>query len=92
VEANISLCGGDQCAVVRRLPSAIFLDRLPRTALMQEEPPNYEIGWKHTKKLPLEKPRGWAISDFMEKLEVLLARERYGSVQLLGTVVVALSL
>lgn len=73
-------------AVARRLPSAISPDRRPRTALTQEEPPNYEIGWKRTKALPLEKPRGWAIADFLEKLEGLLARGRYGSAQLLGTV------
>ncbi|CAL4962097.1 unnamed protein product [Urochloa decumbens] len=73
-------------AVARRLPSAISPDRRRRTALTQEEPPNYEIGWKRTKSLPLEKPRGWAIADFLEKLEGLMARGRYGSGQLLGTV------
>ncbi|CAO2204353.1 unnamed protein product [Urochloa humidicola] len=73
-------------AVARRLPSAISPDRRRRTALTQEEPPNYEIGWKRTKKLPLEKPRGWAIADFLEKLESLMGRGRYGSGQLLGTV------
>jgi hypothetical protein len=73
-------------AVVQQVPSAISPDRRPRTALTQEEPPNFEIGWKRTKKLPLEKPRGWAIADFLEKLEGLMARERYGSGELLGTV------
>jgi hypothetical protein len=73
-------------AVARRVPSAISPDRRPRTALTQEEPPNYEIGWKRTKELPLEKPRGWAIADFLEKLDGLMARGRYGSGQLLGTV------
>ncbi|RCV26718.1 hypothetical protein SEVIR_5G272100v4 [Setaria viridis] len=73
-------------AVARRVPSAISPDRRPRTALTQEEPPNYEIGWKRTKQLPLEKPRGWAIADFLEKLDGLMARGRYGSGQLLGTV------
>ena len=73
-------------AVARRVPSAISPDQRRRTALTQEEPPNYEIGWKRTKELPLEKPRGWAIADFLEKLEGLMARGRYGSGQLLGTV------
>ncbi|KAL5222317.1 hypothetical protein ABZP36_027030 [Zizania latifolia] len=73
-------------AVARRLPSAISPDRRRRTALTQGEPPNFEIGWKRTKELPLEKPKGWAIADFMEKLEGLMARGRYGSGQLLGTV------
>ncbi|RLM91445.1 hypothetical protein C2845_PM08G21940 [Panicum miliaceum] len=73
-------------AVARRVPSAISPDRRRRTALTQEEPPNYEIGWKRTKELPLEKPRGWAIADFLEKLDGLMARGRYGSGQLLGTV------
>ena len=68
------------------MPSAISPDRRRRTALTQEEPPNYEIGWKRTKELPLEKPRGWAVADFLEKLEGLMARGRYGSGQLLGTV------
>ena len=45
---------------------------LPGPAVTQEEP-------------PLEKPRGWAIADFLEKLEGLMARGRYGSGQLLGT-------
>ncbi|KAL6615782.1 hypothetical protein ACP70R_038052 [Stipagrostis hirtigluma subsp. patula] len=73
-------------AVAQRVPSAISPDRRRRTALTLEEPPNYEIGWKRTKKLPLEKPRGWAIADFLEKLEGLMARGRYGSAQMLGTV------
>ncbi|GJM93589.1 hypothetical protein PR202_ga10156 [Eleusine coracana subsp. coracana] len=73
-------------AVAQRVPSAISPDRRPRTALTQEEPPNFEVGWKRTKELPLEKPRGWAIADFLEKLDGLMARGRYGSGQLLGTV------
>ena len=74
-------------SVVRRIPSAISTDgRLRRTALTQGEPPNFEIGWKRTKNLPLEKPKGWAIADFLEKLEGLMERGRYGSGPLLGTV------
>ncbi|GJN18093.1 hypothetical protein PR202_gb05214 [Eleusine coracana subsp. coracana] len=73
-------------AVAQRVPSAISPDRRPRTALTQEEPPNFEVGWKRTKELPLEKPRGWAIADFLEKLDGLMARGRYGSGPLLGTV------
>ncbi|CAM0882125.1 unnamed protein product [Alopecurus aequalis] len=74
-------------SVVRRIPSAISTDgRLRRTALTQGEPPNFEIGWKRTKNLPLNKPKGWAIADFLEKLEGLMERGRYGSGPLLGTV------
>lgn len=74
-------------SVVRRIPSAISTDgRLRRTSLTQGEPPNFEIGWKRTKNLPLEKPKGWAIADFLEKLEGLMERGRYGSGPLLGTV------
>ncbi|KAG2599767.1 hypothetical protein PVAP13_5KG432200 [Panicum virgatum] len=40
-------------AVARRVPSAISPGRRRRTALTQEEPPNYEIGWKRTKELPV---------------------------------------
>lgn len=85
-ETPLSATATTSFAVARRLPSAIAPDRRRRTALTQEEPPNYEIGWKRTKKLPLEKPRGWAIADFLEKLDSLMARGRYGSGQLLGTV------
>lgn len=52
--------------------------------LARPEPPNFEIGWKRTKEIPLAKPKGWAIADFLEKLEGLMSRRVYGSAELLA--------
>ncbi|MDD0245786.1 hypothetical protein PSY47_23830, partial [Shigella flexneri] len=52
------------------------------TGLEKPEPPNFEIGWKRTKEIPLEKPVGYVIADFLEKLEGLMGRE-LGSRELL---------
>lgn len=49
---------------------------------MKPEPPNFEIGWKRTKPIPLEKPVGYVIMDFLEKLVELMDRE-FGSAALL---------
>lgn len=54
-------------------------------ALSQPEPPNYEIGWKRTKPIDNQKPKGWAIADVVDKLEGLMGR-RYGSAELLAKV------
>lgn len=48
------------------------------------EPPNFEIGWKRTKEIKNEKPKGWLIADFLEKLDGLMERGRYGSTKLLA--------
>lgn len=50
---------------------------------MRPEPPNLEIGWKRTKPIPLEKPKGYVIMDFLEKLMELMERE-FGSAELLA--------
>nr|CAD1841115.1 unnamed protein product [Ananas comosus var. bracteatus] len=50
------------------------------------EPPNFEIGWKRTKEIAKARPKGWAIADFLEKLEGLMGRGRYGSAALLAKV------
>lgn len=47
------------------------------------EPPNFEIGWKRTKEINLEKPKGYIIADFLEKLEGLMGRE-FGTTELLA--------
>lgn len=47
------------------------------------EPPNFEVGWKRTKDIKLEKPKGFVIADFLEKLESLMGME-YGSAELLA--------
>ncbi|KAF3779943.1 hypothetical protein EJ110_NYTH35877 [Nymphaea thermarum] len=51
--------------------------------LAKTEPPNFEIGWKRTKKLPLEKKKGYMIMDFLDKLEGLMGRQ-YGTTELLA--------
>ena len=51
---------------------------------MKPEPPNFEIGWKRSKAIPLEKPTGYVIMDFLEKLVELMDRE-FGSAALLVT-------
>lgn len=52
---------------------------------MKPEPPNFEVGWKRTKEISLEKPTGFVIMDFLEKLQGLMERD-YGSTALLAKV------
>lgn len=52
---------------------------------MKPDPPNFEIGWKRSKPIPLEKPTGYVIMDFLEKLVELMDRE-FGSAALLAKV------
>ncbi|XP_010240954.1 PREDICTED: uncharacterized protein LOC104585691 [Nelumbo nucifera] len=70
-------------AVEKRRKSVIIRDRKSREGLVKPEPPNFEIGWKRTKEIQLEKPKGYVIADFLEKLEGLMGRE-YGSTELLA--------
>ncbi|KAJ8622162.1 hypothetical protein MRB53_030691 [Persea americana] len=56
------------------------------STLDKTEPPNFQIGWKRTKEIKLEKPKGFIIMDFLEKLEGLIIRREYGSTQLLAKV------
>ncbi|XP_074311018.1 protein CHLORORESPIRATORY REDUCTION 41, chloroplastic [Silene latifolia] len=69
--------------IEKRRPSEIIRDRKSRTGLVKPDPPNFEIGWKRTKPLPLEKPTGYVIMDFLEKLEGLMGLE-FGSTELLA--------
>jgi len=46
------------------------------------EPPNYEVGWKRSKEIKLEKPVGYVIMDFVDKLVGLMDKE-FGSTALL---------
>nr|AKH05266.1 chlororespiratory reduction 41 [Habenaria pantlingiana] len=75
-------------------PTPVVLELRRKAALLREgrgaavsqpEPPNYEIGWKRTKEIKNEKPKGWAIADVVEKLEGLMGRQ-YGSAELLAKV------
>ncbi|KAL7103505.1 hypothetical protein ACP275_08G183500 [Erythranthe tilingii] len=69
--------------IERRRKSEIIRDRKSRTGLVKPEPPNLEIGWKRTKPIPLEQPKGYVIMDFLEKLVELMERE-FGSAELLA--------
>ncbi|PKA62950.1 hypothetical protein AXF42_Ash007746 [Apostasia shenzhenica] len=54
-------------------------------AVSLPEPPNFQIGWKRTIEINHEKPKGWAIADFIDKLEGRMGRQ-YGSTELLAKV------
>ncbi|KAK9673979.1 hypothetical protein RND81_12G203100 [Saponaria officinalis] len=69
--------------IEKRRPSEINRDRKSQTGLVKPEPPNFEIGWKRTKPIPLEKPTGYVIMDFLGKLEALMGME-FGSTELLA--------
>ncbi|KAJ8542937.1 hypothetical protein K7X08_005460 [Anisodus acutangulus] len=71
--------------IEKRRKSEIIRDRKSRTGLIKQDPPNFEIGWKRTKPIPVEKPIGYVIMDFLEKLEELMARD-FGSTALLAKV------
>ncbi|KAM7255556.1 hypothetical protein ACFE04_008454 [Oxalis oulophora] len=69
--------------IEKRRNSVIIRDRTSRS-LTKPEPPNFEIGWKRTKKINTEKPNGYLIIDFLEKLQGLMEREVFGSTELLA--------
>ncbi|XP_042485230.1 uncharacterized protein LOC122065490 [Macadamia integrifolia] len=69
--------------IEKRRKSVIIRDRKSRVGLVKPEPKNFEIGWKRTKNIELEKPKGYVIADVLEKLEFLMGRE-YGSEELLA--------
>lgn len=71
--------------IEKRRKSEIIRERKSRTELIKQDPPNFEIGWKRTKPIPLDKPIGYVIMDFLEKLEELMARD-FGSTALLAKV------
>ncbi|KZV56426.1 hypothetical protein F511_00423 [Dorcoceras hygrometricum] len=73
---------GQQFPIEKRKRSEIIRDRKSRTGLVKPDPPNFEIGWKRTKPIPPEKPTGYVIMDFLEKLVELMDRE-FGSADLL---------
>ncbi|OMP04502.1 hypothetical protein COLO4_09571 [Corchorus olitorius] len=69
--------------IEKRRRSEIIRERKPRPELAKSEPPNFEVGWKRTKEINLEKPKGYVIMDFLEKLEGLMGKE-FGSTELLA--------
>ncbi|KAK6230372.1 hypothetical protein QUC31_001890 [Theobroma cacao] len=73
----------DSFPIEKRRRSEILRERKPRPDIAKPEPPNFEVGWKRTKEINLEKPKGYVIMDFLEKLEGLMGRE-FGSTELLA--------
>ncbi|XP_076959686.1 protein CHLORORESPIRATORY REDUCTION 41, chloroplastic-like [Bidens hawaiensis] len=71
--------------IEKRRRSEIIRDRKSKSGLVKPEPPNFEVGWKRTVPIPLEKPIGYVIMDFLEKLDELMDRD-YGSTALLAKV------
>ncbi|XP_022734787.1 uncharacterized protein LOC111288246 [Durio zibethinus] len=69
--------------IEKRRRSEIIRERKPRPEIAKPEPPNFEVGWRRTKEIHLEKPKGYVIMDFLEKLEGLIERE-FGSTELLA--------
>ncbi|GMH24326.1 hypothetical protein Nepgr_026169 [Nepenthes gracilis] len=69
--------------IEKRRRSEIIRDRKSAAGIVKPDPPNFEIGWKRTKVIQTEKPKGYVIMDFLEKLEGLMGRE-FGSTELLG--------
>ncbi|XP_010545570.1 PREDICTED: uncharacterized protein LOC104817896 [Tarenaya hassleriana] len=80
---SINTTSAEKFPIEKRRRSEITRERKRRTALEKPEPPNLEIGWKRTKDINLEKPKGYVIMDFLEKFEGLMARE-FGSTELLA--------
>ncbi|KAL8506130.1 hypothetical protein ACS0TY_017116 [Phlomoides rotata] len=73
----------DKFPIEKRRKSEIIRDRKKGSSLVKPEPPNFEIGWKRSVPIPLEKPTGYVIMDFLEKLVELMDRG-FGSAALLA--------
>ncbi|CAN8303035.1 unnamed protein product [Cochlearia groenlandica] len=67
----------------RRISEITTQRRREDKKISKPEPPNLEIGWQRTKEINFEKPKGYVIMDFLEKLEALMERELFGSKELL---------
>ncbi|XP_057528381.1 protein CHLORORESPIRATORY REDUCTION 41, chloroplastic [Amaranthus tricolor] len=73
----------EQFPIEKRRRSEIIRDRKIQTRIVKPDPPNFEIGWKRTNPINLEKPTGYVIMDFLDKLDGLMGRE-FGSTELLA--------
>ncbi|WCJ37204.1 Protein CHLORORESPIRATORY REDUCTION 41 chloroplastic [Euphorbia peplus] len=71
--------------IEKRRKSDILRERKLKQEMTKGEPPSFEVGWKRSKKIQVEKPKGYVIMDFLGKLEELMGRE-YGSTALLAKV------
>lgn len=75
----------DTFPIEKRRKSEIIRERKKGGLAKKPEPKNFEIGWKRTKPLDyLEKPKGYLIVDFLEKMEELMGRQLFGSLELLA--------
>ncbi|XP_058756496.1 protein CHLORORESPIRATORY REDUCTION 41, chloroplastic [Vicia villosa] len=82
---NTTMNSPETFPLEKRRRSDIVRQRRP-TDVAKAEPPNFEIGWKRTKEINNEKPVGFVVADFLEKLEELMMRNDYGSTELLAKV------
>ncbi|XP_065864570.1 protein CHLORORESPIRATORY REDUCTION 41, chloroplastic [Euphorbia lathyris] len=80
-----TLNSADTFPIEKRRKSGIIRERKLKQEMTIGEPPNFEIGWKRSKKIEFEKPKGYVIMDFLGKLEELMGKE-YGSTALLAKV------
>ncbi|XP_021636713.2 protein CHLORORESPIRATORY REDUCTION 41, chloroplastic [Hevea brasiliensis] len=80
---STTLNNAETFPIEKRRRSEILRERKLKKELTKAEPPNFEIGWKRTKKIELEKPKGYVIMDFLGKLEELMGKE-FGSTALLA--------
>ncbi|KAL5081771.1 hypothetical protein RYX36_010192 [Vicia faba] len=83
---NTTMNSPETFPLEKRRRSEIVRQRRPKTDVAKSEPPNFEIGWKRTKEINLEKPIGYVVADFLEKLEELMMRKEFGSTELLAKV------
>ncbi|EEF39535.1 conserved hypothetical protein [Ricinus communis] len=80
---STTLNNKDTFPIEKRRQSEILRERKQKQELSRGDPPNFEIGWKRTKQVQLEKPKGYVIMDFLGKLEELMGKE-FGSTSLLA--------
>ncbi|XP_050215744.1 protein CHLORORESPIRATORY REDUCTION 41, chloroplastic [Mercurialis annua] len=71
--------------IEKRRKSEILREKKQKLELSKGDPPNFEVGWRRTKPIEIEKPKGYVIMDFLGKLEELMGKE-FGSVALLAKV------
>lgn len=80
-----TLNSADTFPIEKRIRSEINRERRLKQEMTKGDPPNFEIGWKRSRKIEVEKPKGYVIMDFLGKLEELMGKE-FGSTDLLAKV------
>ncbi|KAJ0103032.1 hypothetical protein Patl1_04343 [Pistacia atlantica] len=79
---SVATTSPESFPIEKRRKSEILRERKSKAGLVKPEPPNFEVGWRRTKEINLDKPIGYEIMDFLEKLQELMERD-YGSTTLL---------